>query len=536
MRRSLKAGSTSIMLPVWIRDTSSSTGAGLSGLAYNTASLVAEYRREGASSATSITLATATLGTYTSGGFVADGSLGCYELGVPNAALASGAKWVRITLSGAANMAPVHIEIQLEAVDNQDATRFGLSALPNAAAAASGGLPTVGTGSGQITLSSGAVTVGTNNDKTGYALTQAFPTNFSSLAITGGGAVTAGTVSDKTGYSLTQSFPTNFASLAITVGGAVTAGTVSDKTGYSLTQTFPSNFSSMAITVGGAVTAGTVSDKTGYSLSSGGNTSVATAVRDIDNTTPAVSSLGAAVNSAASAGDPWATSLPGAYSAGTAGHIIGNRLDATVSSRSTFAGGAVSSVTNPVTVGTNNDKTGYSLTQTFPTNFASLSITGGGAVTAGTVTDKTGYSLSQAFPTNFSSLVISGTGRVTVGAMDANVITAAVIATDAIDSDALAASAATEIANAVGGGGGGGGLALGTAVTFRNQDAVTAPTVEDCLAAAWASMCSRNVTPATGGTTTVTDGFVIYFPDGATAFRSFDTKVENATGEIVERL
>jgi hypothetical protein len=32
--------------------------------------------------------------------------------------------------------------------------------------------------------------------------TQAFPTNFSALAITGGGAVTAGTVSDKTGYAL----------------------------------------------------------------------------------------------------------------------------------------------------------------------------------------------------------------------------------------------------------------------------------------------------------------------------------------------
>lgn len=45
-------------------------------------------------------------------------------------------------------------------------------------------------------------------DKSGYSLTQAFPANFSSLAITGGGAVTAGTVSDKTGYSLssTQTF------------------------------------------------------------------------------------------------------------------------------------------------------------------------------------------------------------------------------------------------------------------------------------------------------------------------------------------
>ena len=36
-------------------------------------------------------------------------------------------------------------------------------------------------------------------------------------------------------------------------------------------------------------------------------------------------------------------------------------LDATISSRSTYAGGAVASVTAPVTVGTNNDKTGYAL-------------------------------------------------------------------------------------------------------------------------------------------------------------------------------
>jgi len=59
-----------------------------------------------------------------------------------------------------------------------------------------------GTAAGELDTASGAVTVGTNNDKTGYSLMQAFPTNFSALAITAGGAVTAGTVSDKTGYAL----------------------------------------------------------------------------------------------------------------------------------------------------------------------------------------------------------------------------------------------------------------------------------------------------------------------------------------------
>lgn len=68
-----------------------------------------------------------------------------------------------------------------------------------------------------------------------------------------------------------------------------------------------------------------------------------------------------------------------------------------------------------ITVGTNADKTGYSLTQAFPSNFSSLAITAGGAVTAGTVSDKTGYSLTQTFPTNFSALVISIGGATTVG-------------------------------------------------------------------------------------------------------------------------
>jgi hypothetical protein len=76
-----------------------------------------------------------------------------------------------------------------------------------------------------ITADDGYVTVGTNTDKTGYALTQSFPANFADLAITAStGRVTVGTNADKTGYSLTQSFPTNFASLAIDSSGQVTVG------------------------------------------------------------------------------------------------------------------------------------------------------------------------------------------------------------------------------------------------------------------------------------------------------------------------
>ena len=61
------------------------------------------------------------------------------------------------------------------------------------------------------------------------------------------------------------------------------------------------------------------------------------------------------------ASDPWATLISGGYAAGTAGAILGQNLDAKISTRSTYAGGAVASVAAPVTVGVNNDKSGYTL-------------------------------------------------------------------------------------------------------------------------------------------------------------------------------
>jgi len=127
MKRKTKAGITSYMLPV--RAFKASDGAPFTGLVYNTASLVAMYRREGQSSWTSITLVTATAGTFTSGGFCAasGGPTNAYELHVPNAAVASGAKFVEIELYGATDLDPISIEIELDAVDYQDAAGFGLS-------------------------------------------------------------------------------------------------------------------------------------------------------------------------------------------------------------------------------------------------------------------------------------------------------------------------------------------------------------------------------------------------------------------------
>ncbi len=54
---------------------------------------------------------------------------------------------------------------------------------------------------------------------------------------------------------------------------------------------------------------------------------------------------------------------------------------------SSYAGGAVASVMAGVTETTNNDKAGYALTQTFPTNFAALGITAGGKVSGVVLVD-----------------------------------------------------------------------------------------------------------------------------------------------------
>jgi hypothetical protein len=61
-----------------------------------------------------------------------------------------------------------------------------------------------------------------------------------------------------------------------------------------------------------------------------------------------------------------------------------SRVDQAIGSRSTFDHTSTS-----VTVGTNTDKTGYSLTQAFPTNFANLEINGSGHIERVVLVDTT---------------------------------------------------------------------------------------------------------------------------------------------------
>lgn len=115
-----KAGATSEIWQVFVRDSSSVTGAGLTGLVHNTSNLTAYYHRDTDTTATAISLVTMTVGTFTSSGFKeidATNMPGWYQFCPPNAALDTGAKSCAFHLKGAANMAPLPIECQLTAQD-----------------------------------------------------------------------------------------------------------------------------------------------------------------------------------------------------------------------------------------------------------------------------------------------------------------------------------------------------------------------------------------------------------------------------------
>lgn len=109
-------GATSQILEIFIQDSESTTGAGKTGLAHDTASLTAYYHRNTAATAVEIELVDMTVGTFTASGFKEVDSVnmpGFYQLCVPDAAYATGADSFSVMLKGASGMAPLPLEVQL---------------------------------------------------------------------------------------------------------------------------------------------------------------------------------------------------------------------------------------------------------------------------------------------------------------------------------------------------------------------------------------------------------------------------------------
>ena len=133
-----KVGTTDVS--VILRVIDSTDGTPEAAFAYNTAGIDLVYRREGATvtDITEATLAGADA-AHSDGGviYLHDGYI---RVDLPDAACASGATGVLVSGS-ATGMVIIGCYIQLVAYDPFDTVRLGLTALPNAAADAAGGLP-----------------------------------------------------------------------------------------------------------------------------------------------------------------------------------------------------------------------------------------------------------------------------------------------------------------------------------------------------------------------------------------------------------
>lgn len=154
------------IINVFITDLTSASGAGLTGLTSASSGLRLDVKRELEATPTTYTVAASNLETITTIGTYAaptsgkarfkeiDSSAlpGFYEIHLAQALLGTGdlSRFLVGSLRGAANMPTIPFEIQLDAINHQDAVRAGLTALPNAAAEAAGGLFTRGTGAGQV--------------------------------------------------------------------------------------------------------------------------------------------------------------------------------------------------------------------------------------------------------------------------------------------------------------------------------------------------------------------------------------------------
>lgn len=116
----IAAGATDQSIDVFIQDSSSTVGEGLTGLVYNSGSLTCYYRRGHTGTPTALTLATlaAITTAHADGGFKEADATNCkglYRLDLSDAIVAAGVDFVTIYLRGATNMVPSVTRIKLEA-------------------------------------------------------------------------------------------------------------------------------------------------------------------------------------------------------------------------------------------------------------------------------------------------------------------------------------------------------------------------------------------------------------------------------------
>jgi hypothetical protein len=366
MKLLVKAGATSKLVRIFIQDSSKSDGSGLTGLLYNSSGLTWSYVREDQNAATVVTKSSATLGTWTSGGFseVDPTNLpGFYEIGLPNAALASGQS-VQMLLFGATKMVPCPIEIELEAVNRQSATAF-ITSVPAVA----------GTVTANVTQFAGQAVQLDANNLPGVNIVDVLGT----AAQASSGAIDANLISVNGTMFSGADVPTSIGGgsdpWATALPGSYGAGTAGAILGSTvpaikaktdiLPAGFPSNFASLGITSTGKISdvalCDTLTTYSGNTPQSGDlyavvNPMVTAHVFTGQSLANAPIGSGGGASLAAIQGELDTRGLTATTTA-----LVMTNLDSKVSTRSTYAGGVVAGVSSPVTVGTNQDKAGYAL-------------------------------------------------------------------------------------------------------------------------------------------------------------------------------
>lgn len=129
---SVQAGSTGVSVNLFIQSSTATDGSGKTGLVFNSAGLTCYSMRQ-RTTATPVTLATSTVGNpWITGGFIEINSTaanGWYNFDIPNAVLGTGSPFASVHFQGASGMAPLPLEIELTAWNNQDPSAGGMTQL-----------------------------------------------------------------------------------------------------------------------------------------------------------------------------------------------------------------------------------------------------------------------------------------------------------------------------------------------------------------------------------------------------------------------
>jgi hypothetical protein len=332
----IKAGSTSVSLPLELRKSADSTS--LTGIVYT--GVTGSYWRQGGTR-TAITPATLSgpSSSYSSGGFVevdATNMPGVYRFDVPDAAFATGADWVVVSLK-VATAFQLNFMFALESVGAAELGARIPAALTGggnikADALYIGGTAQTGRDIGasvllaasqHVIVDSGTITTYTGNTpQTGdsYALIGAAGAGLTALGDTRIAHLNAdissrmATYTQPTGF-LVATFPTTVASTT-----NITAGTITTTTNLTNLPSIPSNWLTAA-----GINSGALNGKGDWNTTTPPTSAtIAGAVWDVTlSGHSTIGTTGNALNAASASGDPWSTLLPGSYASGTAGGIIG---------------------------------------------------------------------------------------------------------------------------------------------------------------------------------------------------------------------